>query len=1270
MLFNGTLTTTTDTLRQTIRHHYRIDENAILTLLLPIASISAKQKSYAWQYARQLMLNIRQAQKGNNNLDALLNEFSLSTDEGLVLMCLAEALLRVPDKFTTDALIHDKLGYANWRSHIGNSESLFVNASSWALLLTGKVINPNEQNHNKQIRLLKNTIKRLGEPVIRQSVRYAMKIMGKQFVMGTDINDALGRAIKNEQQGYRYSYDMLGEGARTQIDADSYFDRYLQAVTTIGSIANHGGPEKNAGISIKLSALHPRYEFAQYDRVMKELLPKVKQLAIAAKQYNIGLTIDAEEANRLDISLDIIEEIYNTPELNDWQGFGLAVQAYQKRSLSLIEWLRALSLRGGRTINVRLVKGAYWDTEIKDSQVEGYHDFPVFTQKASTDVAYQACAKKLLEYRDSIYPQFATHNAYTAATIIAMAGDPKEGHEWGFEFQRLHGMGESLYQQVLTDKNIPCRIYAPVGQHKELLAYLVRRLLENGANSSFVNNIYDEKVAIDSLLIDPVETVLNWPNKRNSSIPQAIDLYQNEQGIKRQNSLGIDLTDNEELLKMQAALKHWCQQNINQAPQDSRNKVYNPANHQEVIGYIQHTDEAGMLLAVEQAKQAFTTWSQTPIQQRAHILQQIADTLAAHTNELIALCCKEAGKTIVDSLAEIREAIDFCRYYSARSQELFAETSVKPRGVVLCISPWNFPLAIFIGQVAAAIVTGNTVIAKAAEQTSLIALRTVELMQQAGLPLNVVKTIVAHGADVGNTLVPHSEIQAVMFTGSTTTAQWIAQRLAQRQDTIVPFIAETGGQNCMIVDSTALPEQVVDDVIASGFQSAGQRCSALRVLFLQEDIADTIITMLKGAMQELQLGDPSLLSTDVGPVIDKKALKQLNEHVSYLEQHGHLHFCCDHKQEDHADNNFFAPRLYELRHLSQLTGEVFGPIVHIIRYQAKQLPQVIEQINDTGFGLTMGIHSRIEQRCQLLAQQSRAGNIYVNRNMIGAVVGVQPFGGRGLSGTGPKAGGSMYLSTLVKDNNASTLSSKQQEQSNLTMLLNNQDPVSNINHIISQAKQAQKTWQSVAFGEKSAQIKHFLALLATYKDFPITEEILATTIAKIQHELTLIEQKYSTAILLPGPTGESNNLIREPRGVIACLYCPESDFTTWLASLLTAIVTGNSVINIVEDNKLSEAKITLSLIQEVGIPTDCVHIVSLKNVLALLEQPELSGVMINHTSPLQTWFNQILAQRRGPILPLIIPDENSIYLSRLTTEKTITINTTAAGGNADILMNT
>lgn len=1259
MLFNGSLKTE-NKIRQTIRDAYRADENTVLEKLIPIAEIDVDAKSRAWDYARQLVVNIRKDQIGKGGVDALLNEFSLSTEEGIVLMCLAEALLRVPDKETADSLIRDKLSEGDWSSHIGNSDSLFVNASSWGLLLTGKLVNYSDKKKKNQFGLLKKTVGRLGEPVIRKAVRYAMKIMGTQFVMGHTIDSAIERAKDVEAKGYTYSYDMLGEGARTMKDADRYFDSYMKAIDAIGIAAKAKGPQRSPGISIKLSAIHPRYEFSHRDRVIAELIPRLKKLALAAKAYDIGFTVDAEEADRLDISLDIIEAVFADKDLDGWNGFGIAVQAYQKRGLHVIEWLRELTQRVGRQMMVRLVKGAYWDSEIKESQMEGYEDFPVFSRKPSTDVSYQACAKKLLEYRDTIYPQFATHNAYTVATILEMATNAN-----GFEFQRLHGMGESLFDQVVTEKNVPCRVYAPVGEHSDLLAYLVRRLLENGANSSFVNNIVDENIPVESLLADPVETVIQWKNKYNPQIPQSIELY----GEERSNSKGIDLTNIDQVSVMRENINKWFDSTQTLSANDDEQAVTNPANNSEVVGYIKHADEEAMTNLVERAHGAFKKWSTTSVAERANILLKTADLLESHRDELIGLCIKEAGKTVPDGVAEVREAVDFCRYYAARAQELLANDSLASRGVVLCISPWNFPLAIFLGQVSAAIVVGNTVVAKPAEQTSLIALRTIELMHEAGLPKSVVEPVIARGSKVGQVIVPDARIQAIMFTGSTETGTWISQKLAERDGDPVPLIAETGGQNCMIVDSTALPEQVVDDVIASGFQSAGQRCSALRVLFLQEDVADKIIEMIKGAMTELHVGDPAYFSTDVGPVIDDKALNALTEHVDYLRDKATLHFECDIPKDTDFEHNFFAPRLYEISDLSILKKEVFGPCVHIVRFKANEIEQVIDQINGTGFGLTMGIHTRIEEKSNYLAARSRAGNVYVNRNMIGAVVGVQPFGGRGLSGTGPKAGGPMYLTRLVKEKvtPVDVAMSTEQKAALDNVIQIGEATSATVDVKLAAARKNELLWSFTPLNTRTSVLRQLLAKLAANKLVIAQESDISETLKAARTQLLAIEKTLANPTVLPGPTGESNMLYLESRGTVACVRCNQTSFNFWMLSIITALATGNCAVAVVDNEYLAEAESISMQLLEIGVPPGVLHVVPLGHLPTVLAHRSLAGAVVDNQSPLKKLIGETIAARRGAILPLITAYTNESLMHRLTTEKTITIDTTAAGGNASLM---
>jgi RHH-type proline utilization regulon transcriptional repressor/proline dehydrogenase/delta 1-pyrroline-5-carboxylate dehydrogenase len=1272
MLFNNSFITDCP-IRQKIREFYRIDENVAVDHILPLAEVNVSARSRAWERARKMVLQIRQDQAGNGAIDALLKEYSLSSEEGVVLMCLAEALLRVPDKHTQDALIRDKISQGQWSSHLGSSDSLFVNASSWGLLITGSMVNYADKRKQDSFGLLKKTIGRLGEPVIRKSMNYAMKIMGKQFVMGETIIAATERAATKEQQGYVYSYDMLGEGARTMADAERYLKAYQDAIITIGEAAVASGkndPRKVPGISVKLSAIHPRYEFTHKARVMAEIVPKLKALCLQAKQYNIGLTVDAEESERLDISLDVIEAVFSDSELGDWNGFGIALQAYQKRAIFVVDWLRALTVKVDRKMMVRLVKGAYWDSEIKNAQKDGHQHFPVFTRKSSTDVSYHACANKLLEYRDSIYPQFATHNAYTAATIVELAGDDKEG----FEFQCLHGMGDSLYDQIVSNESIQCRIYAPVGQHEDLLAYLVRRLLENGANSSFVNAIVDESQPVESLLEDPVERTQRLKDKYNNQIVKPIALYHNENGIDRDNSKGLDLTDINVITPLKASLDNWFVDNLlnkNEIPEGAK-AVKNPANHTEIIGFHHHHNTDEMLAMIDTAEIAFSSWSKNPVVERAALLCRVADILERHTDELIALCIKEAGKVAQDGIDEVREAVDFCRYYAHRAIELAEDERIEARGVVLCISPWNFPLAIFLGQVAAAIATGNTVLAKPAEQTSLIALRTIELMKSVGLPDGVVQAVIARGSQVGRVIIPDDRIQTVMFTGSTETGTTISQTLAERGGDQVPLIAETGGQNCMIVDSTALPEQVVDDVISSGFQSAGQRCSALRVLFLQEDIADNVITMLKGALAELHIGDPAKLSTDVGPVIDQKALDALNAHSDYMKTNGQLLYQCiisDEVSSQLTENEhfFFAPRLYEISDISVLKQEVFGPCVHIVRFKGNEMEQVIDKINGTGFGLTMGIHTRIEHRAFDLAKLSRAGNVYINRNTIGAIVGVQPFGGRGLSGTGPKAGGPNYLTRLVKEKATPDAEQFNLSASQIEALDGDEQSDKDAVLFMNKANSTEKNWRLTELNTRISYVRQLLAKIAHVDIVDDLAEDLDLTLTSARAQLIDIEKRLKKPILLPGPTGESNILYLENRGNIICFADATVSFHFWVLSIVTALATGNTVVSVVSDLYYDEALAFRDKFIATGADKGVFQVARLRHLSTMLMHPALAGVVVDSNCDRKHYISEKLAQRQGAILPVISSEYFDSLIQRLLTEKTISIDTTASGGNTSLM---
>ncbi|AKC86549.1 bifunctional proline dehydrogenase/L-glutamate gamma-semialdehyde dehydrogenase PutA [Pseudoxanthomonas suwonensis] len=1012
-------------LRAAITAAWLRDEASHVRELLEQARLDPAAQTRVDALAADLVRRVRARAQDQGAIEAFMRQYDLGSEEGVLLMCVAEALLRIPDQETADKLIRDKLGEADWEKHLGQSESVLVNASTWGLMLTGRLVNLNDLTRHDVPGAFKRLVGRVGEPVVRLAVRQAMRIMGHQFVMGRTISEALARSRKGDNAAYRYSFDMLGEGALTMKDAQRYLQAYRDAIHAIGKSGNYTGTDVFAApsISIKLSALFPRYEHAKRERVMAELAPAVLELAQLAKSYGIGYTVDAEESDRLELSLDLIEATFSDPSLEGWEGYGLAVQAYQKRAPFVIDFLADLARRVGRRIPVRLVKGAYWDAEIKRAQVEGQAGYPVFTRKQNTDVSYLACARRMFGHADALYPMFATHNAQTIAAIRAIAG----GRD--YEHQKLHGMGDDLYAEVVpADRlGVPCRVYAPVGSHEDLLPYLVRRLLENGANSSFVNRITDEDVPVADLVQDPVAAVSGFATIPHPRIPLPRDLY-TQQGFDRNNSMGANLADDQELQALAARLNEhagpWRAGPLvpGAVATGELLAVRNPADRRQVVGHWQPADAAAVDRALGNAVAAQPAWDRTPAASRAAILEHAATLLEQRMPEFMALCVREAGKTLPDSVAEVREAVDFLRYYAAQARRQFGAPEQLPgptgesnalqlhgRGVFVCISPWNFPLAIFLGQVSAALAAGNSVVAKPAEQTSLIGHAAVKLLHEAGVPAEVLQFVPGDGATVGAALTRDARVAGVAFTGSTETARAINRALAAREDAaIAVLIAETGGQNALIADSSALPEQLVKDAIASAFTSAGQRCSAARVLFVQEDIADKVTTMLAGAMAELKVGDPGALATDVGPVIDADALELLKAHAQRMDREA-THIATVPTGEATAHGSFFAPRAYALASLSQLQREVFGPVLHLIRWKADQLDAVIEQVNATGYGLTLGIHSRIDETVERIASRIKVGNVYVNRNQIGAVVGVQPFGGQGLSGTGPKAGGPHYL---------------------------------------------------------------------------------------------------------------------------------------------------------------------------------------------------------------------------------------------------------------------
>ncbi|HZV66074.1 MAG TPA: trifunctional transcriptional regulator/proline dehydrogenase/L-glutamate gamma-semialdehyde dehydrogenase [Telluria sp.] len=1185
-------------LRAAITAAYRRDEIAAVQWLL---AQGAAAHPDAHALAHRLVSAVREKRTRASGVDALMHEFSLSSDEGVALMCLAEALLRIPDSETADRLIADKISKGDWRKHLGESPSLFVNAATWGLLITGKLVGTSSENGLGSA--LTKLISKGGEPLIRKGVDLAMRMLGNQFVTGQTIGEALRNSRDNEARGYRYSYDMLGEAALTEADAQNYYASYEQAIHAIGKASDGRGLKDGPGISVKLSALHPRYSRAQHARVMDELLPRVRSLVLLASQYNIGLNIDAEEADRLEISLELMEAMAFDPALAGFDGIGFVVQAYQKRCPFVIDYLAKLARRSGRKFMVRLVKGAYWDAEVKRAQVDGMPGYPVYTRKVYTDLSYLTCARNLLAAADVLYPQFATHNAHTLSVIYTWAR--QDGVD-NYEFQCLHGMGETLYDQVVGKDKLDkaCRIYAPVGSHETLLAYLVRRLLENGANSSFVNQIVDESVAIDTLIADPFAAARAQGGVPHPGIPLPRELF----GKERKNSAGLDLTDEDVLRELGVALaapRNWVALPlIDGAPSagGGLQPVANPALSSDIVGQVGEASAADVETALERASAYAMDWQTTPPSERAAIIARVADLFEQHCHELMALAVREAGKSLPNAIAEVREAVDFLRYYAAQVQ---GTQNLLALGPVACISPWNFPLAIFTGQVAAALAAGNVVLAKPAEQTPLIAHRAVQLFHEAGIPAGALQFLPGRGEVVGAALCGDARIRGVIFTGSTEVAQLINRTLAKRaiaEAAEIPLIAETGGQNALIVDSSALPEQVVQDVMSSAFDSAGQRCSALRVLFLQEEIADKTIRMLKGAMQELRVGNPDRLATDIGPVIDVEAQQKLLKHIDRMKQTAKAHFALALPPGLSAMGTFVAPTVLEIGALSELTHEVFGPVLHVIRYQRADLPQLVDAINATGYGLTLGVHSRIDETIDFIASRAHVGNIYVNRNIVGAVVGVQPFGGEGKSGTGPKAGGPLYLKRLQRGA-PPLLQHERQAASGLDSLL---------------------------------------AWARTHGH---------------QRVVTLAEQYTRTTLLgssldLPGPTGERNTLSFAPRGHV---LCAASTIGVLLNQLAATLATGNRAVVVAQSPDLIPA----------GLPPDVKERIQfIGNIDACACEFQVALV----ESSLANSLRIALAGRPGAIVGMVdTSEEGAIPLWRLVAERALCVNTTAAGGNASLM---
>jgi RHH-type transcriptional regulator, proline utilization regulon repressor / proline dehydrogenase / delta 1-pyrroline-5-carboxylate dehydrogenase len=1191
--------------RAAIAAAYRTPEPESIPPLIQQARLEPAISAPAAAFARKLVEILRASRSHGFGVEALMKEFSLSSREGVALMCLAESLLRIPDRETRDLLIRDKLARGDWGAHVGASPSWLVNASAWGLLITGKLVATHSEPG--MAASLGRVLARGGEPVIRGAMDLAMRLLGRQFVTGQTIEEALQHARPYEARGFFYSFDMLGEAAVTAVDAARYNASYEKAIKAIGA-AKHGASVYNsAGISVKLSALHPRYSYMQMDRVREELYPRLRSLALLASEQGIGFNIDAEEADRLEPSLDLLEMLASDASLGGWQGLGFVVQAYQKRAPFVIEHLLSLAERSKHRLMIRLVKGAYWDSEIKQAQVDGLSGFPVFTRKSYTDVCYLACAKRLLAWRDLVFPQFATHNAHTLSAIYHMAGaDFSLGD---YEFQCLHGMGETLYSHVVgPDKpGRPCRIYAPVGTHETLLAYLVRRLLENGANSSFVHQLADDKIPIEDLIADPLEEAERYAGAPHSAIVLPYDLF----GKERDNSRGVDLSECSARGRLEDAVADSRKIVFEAGPlvafakraSGERWPIRNPANHVDIVGDATGSTPADIEAAMVAAVGACASWAATAAAGRAQLLERAAGLLERSMDRLCALIVREAGRTMPNAISEVREAVDFCRYYAVQARAL--DASRESLGPAVCISPWNFPLAIFTGQIAAALAAGNPVLAKPAGQTPLIAAQAVRIFHEAGIPLDALQLLPGPGS-VGALLVADPRTEAVLFTGSTGVARLIQRKLAEKGN--IPFIAETGGQNAMIVDSSALPEQAVTDVLASAFDSAGQRCSALRVLCLQDGIADRVLGMLKGAMAEIRLGDPSLIETDIGPVIDAGAQAALNAYIA--SNKGRI-LCRTPMPASLPPGTFVAPALLEIGSIKELGHEVFGPVLHVVRFARGGLGRLIDEINGTGYGLTLGIHSRIDETIEFVAARARVGNIYVNRNMIGAVVGVQPFGGEGLSGTGPKAGGPFYLHRLLRKGTPPRLNGEREET-------------------------------------KLEALNSLAAWLGTGASGLLKNDEPARLLANLKHyrETTPLP----VTITLPGPVGEDNRLSFSPRGRVLGIASANFDA---LDQFGAALATGNRfVLSYAEGFGVLRERIPASLLPYVEFADNWRD--AGPDAVLLANQSKLDEVLL------------ALAERDGPLIQIEEPSPH-YGLSRLVKEKTVSINTTAAGGNASLM---
>ncbi|GAB5470774.1 MAG: bifunctional proline dehydrogenase/L-glutamate gamma-semialdehyde dehydrogenase PutA [Rhodospirillales bacterium] len=1201
---------TLEQIRERLRGATLADEATCVARLLEETALSPAERQTISERAAGLVRSVRSSGKVGV-MESFLAEYGLSTKEGVALMCLAEALLRVPDGETVSALIRDKITPHDWGAHLGDSGSILVNASTWALMLSGKMM---DESDGSVAGALHSLTRRLGEPVLRKAVAQAMREMGAQFVLGRDMEEALRRGRPQVAKGFSYSYDMLGEAARTDADAQRYHRAYAEAIAAIAKAAEADDLRDNPGISVKLSALHPRYERGQEAAMLPVLTERLGDLARAAAAARIGFNIDAEEADRLDLSLDVIARTLRDPALAGWEGFGVVVQAYGRRAGHALDWLHALAVSLDRRIMVRLVKGAYWDSEIKRAQVLGLADYPVFTRKAHSDVSYIACARKLLGMTDRIYPQFATHNAHSVAAVLEMAGNDRDG----FEFQRLHGMGEALHDAVLAEAGTRCRIYAPVGAHRDLLAYLVRRLLENGANSSFVNQIVDAGVSPETIAADPLAQVRSWLGQPNPRIAKPARIFG-----ARDNAAGWDLTDPLDLARIEsgrrpfAAPHRWSAQPVTVSPLGAGESraVMNPADRDERVGTVREAAAAEAEAAVGDAQAAFENWSGRSAEARRACLLAAAALYEETTEEFLALACREAGKTLADGVAEVREAVDFLRYYADQALLLPANTAA--RGVIVCISPWNFPLAIFTGQIAAALAAGNAVVAKPAEQTPLIATRAVALLHEAGIPAGALQLLPGDGVAVGAPLTADPRIAGVCFTGSTEVAKLIDRQLAESAPDAM-LIAETGGLNAMIVDSTALMEQAVRDIVNSAFRSAGQRCSALRVLYVQEEVEARLLEMLFGAMDCLTLGDPWQLSSDVGPVIDEEARQGILAYLEEMTAKGALL-----KQLPPADRGLFVPpSVLRVSGIEAIEREVFGPVLHVARFKSGDLDQVVAAINAKGYGLTFGLHTRIDRRVQDLVDRLQVGNLYVNRDQIGAVVGSQPFGGEGLSGTGPKAGGPLYLRRFRKALQAAA----------------EVVPVPGAQEIdLAALERAREALDWQAWAKAQDRIGRLRAALR----------------GKAATAIAAAAGIDSGPVDLPGPTGEANQLFLPPRGLVLCLG-PDGD--SLLAQTVQALALGNGVIAAAPG-----ARSALAALSGSGAP-----LAVLEGQLSgeALAEVDVDAVAYAGGGAAAAEIRRICARRAGPILTLIT---GVLAPAAYCAERSLCIDTTAAGGNASLL---